>query len=84
MRTVTFNTQIHDGLIKIPDRYKILETQNIEVMIFVKNAETGIKKKPSKTTKNARGILGKYKNPDLISKEKSAWETAASQPTENG
>jgi hypothetical protein len=76
MRTVTFNTQIHDGLIKIPDRYKNLETQNIEVILIVKNPETEIIKSTLKPGKRAKGILSAYKNPGLISKEKTAWEMA--------
>lgn len=74
MRTVTFDSRIHDGVIKIPDRYKNLETQNIKVTLVIK--ETGTVKKDSMKGRNARGILSKYNNPALIPKEKTAWELA--------
>ena len=76
MRTVTFNTQIQDGIIKIPDKYKNLETENIEVKLIVKSPGTGIMKSTLKSGNKARGILHKYKNPALTSKEKTAWEMA--------
>jgi hypothetical protein len=79
MRTVTFKTEVHDGIIKIPDRYKNLETQNIEVLLIVKNPEVDTTKSTSKPGKKARGILHKYKNPTLISKEKNAWEMAVKE-----
>jgi len=78
-RTVTFNTQVHGGIIKIPDRYKNLDTQNIEVILIVKNPEVDTTKSISKPGKKAKGILRKYKNPALISKEKNAWETAVKE-----
>jgi hypothetical protein len=77
MRTVTFNTQVHEGVIRIPERYKSLESRNIEVILVVKNPEADGKKGTkgiSKPSRTAKGILGKYKNPALISKEKTAWE----------
>ncbi len=74
MRTVTFDTQVHNGVIKIPNRYKNLETENIGVILIIKNPEVDIEKSTSKPGKKARGILRKYKNPALISKEKTAWE----------
>jgi hypothetical protein len=79
MRTVTFNTQVHDGIIKIPDRYKSLNTQNIEVILIVKNPEVDTTKRNSKPGKKVKGILSKYKNPSLISKEKNAWEMAVKE-----
>ncbi len=79
MRTVTFNTQAHDGIIKIPDRYKNLDAQNVEVILIVKNPQVNTTKKTSKTGKKAKGILRKYKNPALISKEKNAWEIAVKE-----
>ena len=79
MRTVTFNTKVHDGVIQIPDRYKHLETRNIEVILVVKNPEADGTKGASKPSRNARGILRKYKNPALISKEKTAWEMAVKE-----
>jgi hypothetical protein len=79
MRTVTFNTQVHDGIIKIPDRYKNLNVQNIEVILIVKNPEVDTTKRTSKQGKKAKGILSKYKNPALISKEKDAWEMAVKE-----
>jgi hypothetical protein len=80
MRTVTFNTQVHDGVIEVPDKYKNLETRNIEVILIVKNpdADDGTKG-ASKTSRNAKGILRKYKNPALIPKEKTAWEMAVKE-----
>ena len=83
MRTVTFNTQVHDGIIKIPDRYKNLDTQNIEVILIVKNPEVDTQKNTSKPGKKAKGILRKYKNPALISKEKNAWEMAVKEKHAN-
>jgi len=79
MRTVTFNTQVHDGVIKIPDRYKSLDAQNIEVILIVKNPEVDTKNPSPKPGKKAKGILRKYKNPALISKEKNAWEMAVKE-----
>ena len=79
MRTVTFNTQVHDGIIKIPERYKNLETQNIEVILIVKNPDFDHTKSTSKPGKKAKGILRKYKNPALFSKEKTAWEMAVKE-----
>ena len=79
MRTVTFNTRVHDGIIKIPDRYKSLDAQNIEVILIVKNPEVDTTKSNSKSGKKAKGILSKYKNPALISKEKNAWEMAVKE-----
>jgi hypothetical protein len=79
MRTVTFDTQIHNGVIKIPNRYKNLETEKIEVILIIKNPEVGTEKSTSKPGKKARGILRKYKNPALISKEKTAWEIAVKE-----
>jgi|GEM_PF-1334465 len=79
MRTVTFNTQVHEGVIRIPDRYKSLETRNIEVILIVKNSEPARAKSTSKPLGNARGILREYKNLALISKEKTAWELAVKE-----
>jgi hypothetical protein len=79
MRTVTFNTQVHDGMIKVPDRFKNLDTQNIEVILIVKHPVVDATKKTSKPGKKAKGILSKYKNPALIQKEKNAWEMAVKE-----
>lgn len=79
MRTVTFNTVVHDGIIKIPHRYKKIEAQNIEVTLILKNPRVGGTKSPSKPGEKVRGILNKYKNPALISKEKIAWEMAVKE-----
>ena len=79
MRTLTFNTQVHEGVIRIPDRYKSLETRNIEVILIVKNSEPAGTRDTSKPSGNARGILRKYKNRALISKEKTAWEMAVKE-----
>jgi len=79
MRTVTFNTQVHDGVIQIPDRYKNLETRNIEVILIVKKPDADGTKDVSIPLRNAKGILRKYKNPALISKEKTAWEMAVKE-----
>jgi len=80
MRTVTFETQVHDGIIQIPARYSNFDTQNIEVILIAKRVH-GIDtaKSASKPGNMARGILRKYKNPALISKEKFAWEMAAKE-----
>lgn len=74
MRTVTFDTQVHDGLIKIPERYKNLEDRDIEVILIVKDSMGDMSVRTPKTARRAKGILSKQKKPDLISKEKSAWE----------
>jgi hypothetical protein len=75
MRTVTFETKVHDGVIKIPARYSNFDTQNIEVILIAKRvSRVDTAKSVSKAGNMARGILRKYKNPTLISKEKFAWE----------
>jgi hypothetical protein len=79
MRTVTFDTQVHNGVIKIPNRYRNLESENIEVILIIKNPEVETEKSTSKPGRKARGILRKYKNPNLISKEKIAWEMAVKE-----
>lgn len=80
MRTVKFETQIHDGIIKVPAKYSNFNAQNIEVVLIEKNVlKDGTPKKISKSRNMARGILHKYKNPDLISKEKLAWEMAVKE-----
>lgn len=79
MRTVTFNTQVHDGVIQIPDRYKNLETRNIEVILIVKKPDADGTKDVSIPSRNAKGILRKYKNPAFILKEKTAWEMAVKE-----
>jgi hypothetical protein len=79
MRSVTFKTKIHDGLIKIPDRYKNLETQDIEVILIAANPEVEILKNTTTPGKKAKGILHKYANPALSSQEKTAWEMAVKE-----
>ncbi|HLP44496.1 MAG TPA: hypothetical protein VK186_15605 [Candidatus Deferrimicrobium sp.] len=80
MRTVTFETQIHDGIIKIPAKYSNFDTQNIKVILIAKSIpRVDAVKRASKTGNTARGILQKYKNPALISKEKLAWEMAVKE-----
>lgn len=79
MRTVTFNTQVNDGIIKIPDRYKNLDTQDIEVILILKNPKVDATKSTSRPGKKAKGMLRKYKNTALISKEKNAWEMAVKE-----
>ncbi len=76
MRTITFDTQVHDGVIKIPARYKHLETKDIEVILVLKDPGN---EKTKKTVKSARGMLSKYKNPGLMAKEKEAWEQAVKE-----
>ncbi|HLP45288.1 MAG TPA: hypothetical protein VK469_05045 [Candidatus Kapabacteria bacterium] len=71
MRTVTFETQIHDGIIKIPAKYSNFDTQNIKVILIAKSIpRVDAVKRASKPGNTARGILQKYKNPALLSKEK--------------
>lgn len=80
MRTVTFETQVRDGIIKIPARYSNFDAQNIEVILIAKRIpRVDIAKSVSKRGNMARGILHKYKNPALISKEKFAWEMAVKE-----
>lgn len=80
MRTVTFETQVHDGIIKIPARYRNFDAQNIEVILIAKRIpRVDVVKSASKRRNMARGILQKYKNPALISKEKTAWEMAVKE-----
>ena len=74
MRTVTFNTQVHEGVIRVPERYRNLESRNIEVILVVKNSEFEDTKNVSRPSSTAKGILRNYKNPTLILKEKTAWE----------
>jgi hypothetical protein len=76
MRTITFDTTIRDGIIKIPERYQSLETQNIEVILVVRESETEQADQTPKTKRSAKGTLHQYRNPDLIPKEKSVWEMA--------
>ena len=78
MRTIAFNSEIQNGIIKLPDEYKSLEKNKIEVILIVKDS---LKKdaKRSKGEKKAKGILSKYSNLDLIKKEKSAWKTAVKE-----
>jgi hypothetical protein len=79
MRTITFDTKVHDGVIKIPARYKNLETKEIEVTLVLREPGTEKAKKTEKKVKSARGILSKYKNPALIPREKQAWEQAVKE-----
>lgn len=79
MRTVTFNTQVHEGVIRVPERYRNLEARNIEVILVVKNSEVEDTKGISRPSRAAKGILRKYKNPTLILKEKTAWEMAVKE-----
>lgn len=72
MKTIRFDTQVHDGIIRLPARYKNLETKKIEVTLVLRESQDKKKEK----TKRARGLLSKYKNPALIPKEKEAWEMA--------
>lgn len=75
MRTITFEAEVHGGIIKIPEQYKNLGTDKIGVTLFVK--EPGIETViGSKSRTRARGILTKYKNPVLRRLEKSAWGLA--------
>jgi hypothetical protein len=84
MRTVTFETQVHDGIIKIPARYSNFDAQNIEVILIAKRIpRVDIAKSVSMRGNTARGILHKYKNPALISKEKLAWEMAVKEKYAN-
>jgi hypothetical protein len=78
MRTITFNSEIQNGIIKLPDEYKSLEKNKIEVILIVKDP---LKKetKISKGEKKAKGILSKYSNAELMKKEKSAWEIAVKE-----
>jgi len=79
MRTVTFNTKVRDGQIKIPDRYKNLETQNIEVILVLKDTPAENTERDFVTGNKARGILRDYRNPMLIKNEKAAWELAVKE-----
>ncbi len=79
MESITFNSQIRGGMIKVPEQYRNLETENIEVILILKNQSPHNPENDSKSKKEARGILGKYMNPSLISDEKSAWELTAKE-----
>lgn len=78
MRTITFNTKAQNGIIKIPDEYKNLDMNKIEVTLIVKDTTKKTAGQPQ-GGKKAKGILSKYKNPGLIKKEKSAWEIAVKE-----
>jgi hypothetical protein len=78
MRTITFNSEVQNGIIKLPEEYKSLETDKIEVILIVKDPSKKNAKR-SKGKKTAKGILSKYSNPQLIKKEKSAWEIAVKE-----
>ena len=71
MKTITFNAHVHEGSIKIPEKYHDLETKDIEVILIVKDLREndGLTPAPSKS---AKGILKKYNNPLLIPAEKTA------------
>jgi len=47
--------------------------------LIVKNPAADGTKGASKPPRHAKGILRKYKNPALISKEKTAWEMAVKE-----
>ncbi len=87
IKTVTFHTQPHEGIIKIPERYRHLEAEDVEVTITLKPSSPPPSpensKKPDKPSQNARGILNKYKNPSLIPEEKKAWEKAVKEKYAN-
>ncbi|MFC2155653.1 hypothetical protein ACFLRB_04095 [Acidobacteriota bacterium] len=78
MRTITFNSEIQNGTIKLPDEYKSLEKNKIEVILIVKDPLKNDAKR-SKEGKKAKGMLSKYSNIELIKKEKSAWEIAVKE-----
>lgn len=78
MRTITFNSEVQNGIIKLPEEYKSLETDKIEVILIVKDTMKK-EEKISKGKKTAKGILSKYSNTELMKKEKSAWEIAVKE-----
>jgi hypothetical protein len=73
MSTITFSTEVHDGIIRIPNRYRHLNSHNIEVTLVVKDQSTDESQKNSRKN-NARGALSKYKNPSLIPQEENIWD----------
>jgi len=75
MRTITFEAEVHGGIIKIPEQYENLGIDRIGVTLFVKEPEID-SVIGSKSRTRARGILTKYKNPALRRMEKSAWGMA--------
>ncbi len=82
MKTITFNAHVHEGSIKIPEKYHDLETRDIEVILIVKDSH-GEDRPVSPPAESAKGILQKYKNPLLIPKEKTAWLEAVSEKHDN-
>ncbi len=78
MTRVSFITKSEDGIIRIPKKFKKFNTKKLKVQIELDEIE----KKKNKVV-NVKGALRKFKNPELIKDEKSAWSKAVKEIYEN-
>ncbi len=86
MYAVEFDTEINNGLIKIPGKYKKLA--NIGhvrlVVLYQDNCETHKHKNDTSSTVSKVGSLREYAHPELIEKEKDiAWDKVAKEKAQN-
>jgi hypothetical protein len=73
------NSDVLSGIIDIPVSMK---NKKVEILVF--SLDDTAEEEPLKPkAKSARGVLSKYKNPELIDKESTAWEMAMGEKHEN-